>query len=257
MISVNGVEISDNEIGHELQYHPAADEHEALNAAINALIVRQVLLQEAARLGLDKAAAVASETEDEATIRALIEQEITLPTASDDDCRQYFSTNRQKFQTTPLLEVSHILLSAHPDDDKERMDVKILAEGLIEKLQQKPDLFGRYVKDYSECPSKETKGSLGQLSKGQTVPEFERIVFALPEGISAYPVESRYGFHIVRVDRRVEGRPLEYDHVEERIRTYLNEKVERKAISQYIHILIGQADIQGVDMDIPESFLLQ
>jgi len=52
-------------------------------------------------------------------------------------------------------------------------------------------------------------------------------------------VETRFGFHLVRVDQRVEGEPLEYAHVALRIRQYLHEQVTRTALSQYVQILGG------------------
>lgn len=69
--------------------------------------------------------------------------------------------------------------------------------------------------------------------------EFERQVWRLPVGLALQPVETRFGFHLVRVDQRVEGEPLEYAHVATRIRQHLHEQVTRKALSQYVQILGG------------------
>lgn len=264
-VSVNGIVIDGNQIGHEMQYHPAASAEEAYRAAVQSLVIREVLLQEAKRLNLDDAELVAEknceanvqETSEENAIRLLTEQEVKVPRAGEAACRQYYDSNLERFRTPPLLEASHILLSAHPNDVRERSGVKQLAEQLIVQLQKDPGSFKRLAREYSACPSKEVGGSLGQLSKGQTVPEFEKVVFGLTEGLSAYPVESRYGFHVVRVDRKVLGKIPDFDMVKGRIQAYLNERVERKALSQYVQILLGQADIKGIDLSIDGSFLLQ
>jgi peptidyl-prolyl cis-trans isomerase C len=96
----------------------------------------------------------------------------------------------------------------------------------------------------------ETGGSLGQIGKGQTVPEFERQLFNLPEGLASAPIESRYGMHIVLIAHREEGQQLPFDMAHARIRDYLNEKVRRKAIAQYIEALINDARIEGFSFEV-------
>ena len=100
-------------------------------------------------------------------------------------------------------------------------------------------------------------GQLGQLSKGQTVPEFERQLSNCKRGLAQSPIESRYGVHVVVLDQHVEGKQLPFDMVKTRIADYLNEKVRRKAIAQYIHTLISQATIDGFDFKVSESPLMQ
>ncbi len=89
------------------------------------------------------------------------------------------------------------------------------------------------------------------------MPEFERQVFSLAEGLAPNPIETRYGYHIVRIDRRVDGRPLAYDQVKDKIADYLNECVRRTALNQYVQQLIGKAEIVGIDLQGADSPLLQ
>ena len=63
---------------------------------------------------------------------------------------------------------------------------------------------------------------------------------------SHQPVESRFGFHVIRLHRKIEGRPLDYDQVHDRIADYLREQGERQAISQYLSLLTSRADISGI-----------
>ena len=62
---------------------------------------------------------------------------------------------------------------------------------------------------------------------------------------------------VVAVDRKIEGKQLPYDAVKDKIAAYLNEKVERKAVAQYIHTLIQAAEIKGFDFAVSDSPLLQ
>lgn len=256
-IYVNEVEISESEVGAEMQYHPAASKEQAFQLAARALVVRSLLLQRAAAIGFQAESVEATETTDEAVINLLLEQEVTTPEANEQACRHYFDSNRNKFKTSDLVEASHILIPAAPDDVKGRRKAREQADALLLQLQR-GSAFEDLAVAYSVCPSKQEGGHLGQLSRGQTVDEFERQVFALVEiGIAKNPIESRYGFHIVRIDQRAEGKFLEYTDVKKRIVNYLQEKVCHKALGQYIEFLGSEANIKGFNLNASDSPLLQ
>ena len=105
------------------------------------------------------------------------------------------------------------------------------------------------AKAWSKCPSAEQGGNLGQITKGQTTPEFERALLALAPGeICAEPVATRYGFHIIRLERKIDGRVLPYEAVAERIGGYLRESVLRRANAQYVARLASAARIEGIEL---------
>ncbi len=258
-VTVNGMEIPEEAIAAEMQYHPAESMDAAYIQAARALVVRELLLQQANRLGLDQPAleAESNETADDAGIRLLIEQEVTTPQADEPACRTYYENNRHKFKTQVLLEASHILLPAPPADVSVRREARRQADAILAELERSPDSFERLARTHSACPSGKEGGSLGQLTHGQTCEEFERQVFCLPQGLCPKPLETRCGYHIVHIDRRVEGRSLDYQMVSDKIARYLDEHVQRKALSQYIHYLAGEADIEGIDLTGSDSPLMQ
>ncbi len=232
--------LSDAEIAQELQYHPAEQLAEAWQAAATSLVIKTLLAQRAAELG------ITAETEEERTA-LLLERELQVPAPDAAQCLHYFESNRARFYTPVLLAVSHILLPAAPDDMAQRDEQRLLANELLAQMRAAPDGFTEAALRYSACSSAAQGGSLGQLSKGQTVEEFERQVWLLPVGLCPQPVESRFGFHLVRVDQRVEGEPLPYAQVETRIRQYLNEQVTRRALSQYLQVLGAEIGVSGVE----------
>lgn len=254
-IVVNGETIAESEIAQEVQHHPSDSVEQAICEASNALIIQSLLKQRARQEGLLQEQVDTAEEEN--AISQLLEREAYAPAATEEECQRYFEANRSHFCSSPLVEVSHILLPAAPDDVTARIELKEQAEAMALQLCANPGLFAEYAAGHSACPSKETGGSLGQLSKGQTVAEFEKAVFNLEEGVAEHPIETRYGYHVVLVHRKVEGQPLEYSMVSDRVRQYLNEKAQRKAISQYLHVLLGEAEIDGFTPQIPGSPLLQ
>lgn len=255
LVKVNGQIISDASIAQEMQYHPADSKEQAYHQASRALVIQEILCQRADELFAEHPEKLALDKENK--IESLLDQEVEIPTPSTEELQRYYEANTLKFKTDDLLEVSHILLDVPPDEIAMRHEVKKEAYVLIEKLNKHPKQFSKMAKSYSSCPSKETGGSLGQIGKGQTVLEFEKALQTLPEGLSPHPIESRYGFHIVRIDRKVEGKQLPFEMVKDRIHQYLYTQVQRRAISQYISLLLAEADIEGIDLDTPSSPLVQ
>jgi peptidyl-prolyl cis-trans isomerase C len=261
-VSVNGIDIPRAAIARETQNHPASKPIEAWQAAARALVVRELLLQEARQLALAPTPLADDEgrreTDDEALVRTLVEREVRTPQADEAICRRYYDSNRQRFSSNALYEVRHILLAAAPGDEAERAGARAHAQTLLALLQADPSQFAATAKAVSACPSREVGGNLGQIGPGQTVPEFEQALPRLPVGgISPSPVESRYGFHIIAVDRRIAGREMPFEMVRQRIAGWLDEKVRRTAIQQYISILAGRAQITGIEIASSPSPMVQ
>ena len=256
IISVNGVSITPQAMAQELQYHPADSREEAVYQAARALVIRELLQQRIAELGLALQVG-AGENEEEAATRLLLEREVQVPQCDEATCLRYYESNRARFHSAPLLAVRHILLECAPDDAEARSLAHVQAELLLERLDQFPGSFAELALKYSACPSKEQGGSLGQISKGQTVPELERQLFTLPAGLASKPLESRYGWHVISIDQRIDGQPLPYEAVATAIRTQLQQGVWQKALVQYLQTLIGAADIRGIHLQGADSPLVQ
>jgi peptidyl-prolyl cis-trans isomerase C len=250
-VVVNGATIARDAIVREMQYHPGTKPLEAWQSAAQALIVRELLTQRARHLGLTAEPQTdpsgRRETEEEALTRALIAQEVSVPEPTDAECRRYYENNRARFRSPEIIEASHILFAAPASDAKASALARADAQAVLEAIHERPETFASFAQAYSRCPSRENGGSLGQLTAGQTTPEFERALEALSPGeLSAEPVATSYGFHIIRLDRRRAAEPLPYDAVAKRIADYLRESVRRRASAQYIARLVSAAQIAGV-----------
>lgn len=248
VITVNNKVIEEKALANELQYHPSSNLDQAVQQAGQALVIRQLLLDEAGHQGLD----TSSNNEEEA-FQKLMAEAVSYDDPTEEDCVRFFDSNREKFTTVPLMEVDHILLAAAKDDFEGRDEAKAKAKEIIEQLKADTSLFAELAKEFSACPSKVTDGSLGQISKGQTVPEFERQLMTLPEGLAANPLESRYGLHVVNITRKIEGKPLEYSMVADKVRGYLVNRASHLAIQAYIQGLVDQAEIDGVEIRFAEE----
>lgn len=250
-VRVGDIEISEDSIAAEMQYHAAEKLDEAWHEAARSLVIRELLLRKA------DAFAISAEQDEEVRLAAVIDQAIDVPEPDEASCRRFFDANPDQFRSPTLLAVSHILLAAAPDDVIARTEQEDTGKLLIAKLADGQGDFARLAQAYSACESRKQGGQLGQIAKGQTVEEFERVVWRLPEGLHSQLVESRYGYHIVRVDRRMDGQPLGFDQAKPTIRQYLQEKVTRRWLRQYLQVLAVEYGVEGVDLELPDSPLLQ
>jgi len=261
-VSVNGVDISSAAIARETQHHMTSDPDAAWELATRALAIRELLLQEAERLAIEAEpiddGEGRTETAEEARLRALVDREVVVPRADEAACRRYYESNRRRFRSPDLFEVAHILVAAAPGDAEARAKARLIAETLIAELRQRPQGFAAAAAEQSDCPSARHGGNLGQVGPGQTVAEFEQALRGMTPGrLHGELVETRYGFHIVRLDRRIDGQELPFDLVRERIADYLDEAVQRRALQQYVSILAGRAQVSGVDLGAANGPLVQ
>lgn len=242
-VTINGVELTDADMEQELPLH--ADASNPMRAATTALVLRRVLRDEATRQGLDLA------SEDDA-IGVLLERHAPAPEADEAACRRYYQANPQRFIVGELIEADHILFQVTPGVNLDML--RAHAGAVLADLLADPSGFAEVARRQSNCPSATVGGNLGQLGRGDTVPEFEKAVFALPAGgLLPQVLETRHGLHIVRVTRRIEGRLLPFEQVRESIASALAAASRDTAWRQYARLLVARADVRGIDLGAAED----
>jgi peptidyl-prolyl cis-trans isomerase C len=246
-IAVNGVDIDDRAIEAEISHHQQADN--PLRAAVHEVVLRQVLLQEADRLQ------IAGGGDDE-RIEALFAREVTVPQADEAACLRYYQGHAARFRSGDLVEARHILFQV-----TQAAPLELLREtaGLIlAELQARPERFDELARQYSNCPSGALGGSLGQLARGQCVPEFDELLFRLAPGeLAGRLLETRFGLHIVQARRRIDGAVIPFATVRAQVADQLQRQSWQRALHQYLHILVGRAGIEGVELEGAQSPLVQ
>ena len=237
-IIVNGVELCDAEVEQELPLHQDSDN--PLRQAVLACILRRVMLYEAGRLGLDT-------TDEEQAIAGLLKREAGSPAPDEAACRRLYAANPLRFTVGACVEADHILFQVTPRVPLEAL--RLQAEAVLAEALARPRAFAELARRYSNCPSAAVGGSLGQLGRGDTVPEFERALFAMEEG-KVHPalVHSRHGLHIVRVQRSVPGQRLPYGAVAADIALVLGAMGRDTAWRHYAKVLVSRASIEGIDL---------
>ncbi len=83
------------------------------------------------------------------------------------------------------------------------VDSEQVAEDLKQDIEGGAD-FGTVAREHSLCPSSAQGGDLGELGKGQMVPEFDAVVFSAEVGKAHGPVKTQFGFHLIEITSRTD-----------------------------------------------------
>ncbi len=254
-VIVDGQTIAAADIAAEAQNHAAPKGKPGLawRAAARALVVRRLLLNAADAAGLEPKPAMLTkdlqETGDEAKIRVYLEENLNPEQISEGECRMVYDADPKRFCAPDLYQASHILLAANPSDAAARKAANLAANEVLQTLTEKPAEFARLAKTHSDCSSGQNGGQLGQLGRGDTVAEFEAALQRLATGeICAELVETRFGYHIVRMDVKAKGRQLPYEAVSASIRETLEKSAWAVGAKRLVDELLKDAVIEGVDM---------
>ena len=255
-VFVDGEAITGVEIAAEAQNHhaPKGKPGLAWRKAARALAIRKLLLQEAARQGVSAVPREVSpgkfETADEAAIRVLLEDAIVPIKPTDEAIGVTYEKRKEGMRAPSLYEPAHILFLAPPDDADARELALKKAQAALMVLSEKPDQFDRLARQESDCPSRDAGGRLGQISSGDTVPEFEAALDALtPGSIADAPIASRYSYHVIRLDAVAKGAVLPLEAVRSRISEALEKAAWADVARKYVDRLGRAAEITGIDLE--------
>lgn len=255
-VTVNGRVIPAAAIAAEAQSHPAPPGKPGLawRAAARALALRELMLDEARARALVPAPREVEpgkvETGEEALIRQLLELVLEPAPVEEAALRAVYDADPDRFRAPPLWEAAHILIATAAHGS--RTAARAAAEALLAELRVAPARFAELAATHSACESRSAGGRLGQIGPGDTLPEFEAALRALPEGaIAPEPVETRHGFHILRLDARAEGAVLPYATAAPRLRAAAEKVAWVRAARAFAETLLARARIEGVTLDQP------
>lgn len=130
--------------------------------------------------------------------------------------QKYYDENDSEFTSEEKVKAKHILVKA-PPDDKEAQAKALKKIKAIAKRAETED-FGKLAAETSEDPgSKKKNGDLGYFSRGKMVPEFEKVAFSSPIDEISSPVQTNYGYHLIKVEGKTGGKKKEFKSVKKEI----------------------------------------
>ncbi len=156
-----------------------------------------------------------------------VEKHLSGIVVTDAEVEAFYNEHPEAFVQGDTVNASHILV------DSEALALEIYA-----KIASGEMTFEDAAKEYSSCPSKENGGSLGDFGQGQMVPEFDKAVFAMQVGeITATPVQTQFGYHLIRLNAKNEGQKVELDEIRDTLKGKLLEEKQQQAYESRVNQL--------------------
>lgn len=206
-----------------------SDNLDGVKEALDHLVDFKLLLEAARGEGLDTTAEFRRDLnvmKENFIVRKLYEEVVVKNAeATEEELRDYF--DKQKLGEEQV-EARHILLGYREGEGEEkREEARAKAEKVLAEARAGAD-FAELAKKYSEGPDASHGGYLGYFPRGKMVKPFEEAVFALEPGEVSDIVQTRFGFHIVKVENK---RSRTFEEMREEIRTYV-EQPKRQRLSR-------------------------
>ncbi len=219
LVDVNGIVITTADFKKELEnlppyLKPMAESPDGKKQLIDTMVVRELVLKEAQKEGLDKSQAVTDKLEElkkqvilQAYVKKKVEEQANL---TDADLQKFYDQNKDKFTTGEQVRASHILVKTEPE-----------AKEILQKLKGGANFEELARKNSIDAAAGAKGGDLGWFAKGTMIPEFEKVAFGLKEGELSGVVKTQFGYHIIKATGKRPAGVRSFAEVKDQIREQL------------------------------------
>ncbi|PJI08077.1 MULTISPECIES: peptidylprolyl isomerase [Clostridium] len=227
---VNGEEITENDLNATINSFPEERRQYFLNEN-----GRKQLLDEIISFELVYNDAKDSDIKDQKDVKAqlknaekqilthaILDRVFKDVVVADSEVVKYYEVNKDKFKDPEKVSAKHILVSTAEEALK------------IKKEIEEGKEFEEAARQYSSCPSKERGGDLGEFARGQMVPEFEDAAFSQEIGEVGDPVKTQFGYHLIKVERKIEPTEKEFPAIKDTIKNMLIQERQRMKYTWYV-----------------------
>ena len=184
---------------------------------------------------------------DSQMIQDLVEKHIvSTVSVSEEEVLAFYNENQSSFVRPEMVHARHILFSA---DDKTTPEQREAAKANAEKARLRAltgEDFATLAKELSEGPSASTGGDLGFFAAEQMVTPFSKAAFALEPGGISEIVETRFGYHVIKVEERQAAGTSPLKEAGPQIRAFLEQRAVAQAVSELSEKLMAEAKVEPV-----------
>lgn len=244
MMKVNRQDITKNEVDSMWQGLFPPGEAPDINAMepkmreriLRGIMTERLLLGEALKKGVDKAPALQKELEEirrKLIVRRFIEAKAAE--TSEDELKDAYAHMVRDMRGMREVRARHILVASEAE-----------ARDIHKKLEADASQFAALAREYSKDPgSAKQGGDLGYFTKERMVKPFAEAAFRLKKGEISAPVQSDFGWHIIRVEDNRNVTIPTYNAARESLRQSLQEK----KLAAYVAALVKQAEVTVYDAE--------
>jgi len=150
---------------------------------------------------------------------------------TEEDVEDYYDLNTEKYEEPEKIKARHVLIKTGPaDSEEEKAKKRAKIESILAQAREGVDFSLLATQNSEDTGTAKKGGDLGFFERGKMVPQFDEAAFALKPGEISDVVESRYGYHIIKVDDYAESHTKSLEEVKEEItKTLSAERATRLA----------------------------
>lgn len=175
-------------------------------------------------------------------VEAEVEKQMAEPT--DEDVAKFYEDHKDRMDMPETVAASHILIAVEPDaTEEQKKAAQAKAEELRAKLLEGAD-FAALATEHSDCPSKARGGELPPFRRGDMVKPFEDAAFAQKVDEIGPVVETRFGYHVIKVTKHDEAHAMTLDEVRPDLVRGMKAQKRQMAVREYIEGIKAKADIK-------------
>ena len=215
LAEVNGATITDADFYKEQEslppyLKPMTETPEGKKEMLDTMVVRELIMQQAKKDGIDNSPAVAAKLEElkkrvvvEAFLKKKVEESANV---TDAEMQEFYKKNQDKFKTGDQIRASHILVKS--EAEAKDIEKQLKGSANFEELAKKHSIDGAATKG----------GDLGWFGKGSMLPDFEKVAFSLKEGQTSGIVKTKFGYHLIKLTGNRKAGSRSFEEVKDQIK---------------------------------------
>jgi len=227
-------------------------EEKIMEIAERQKVSRDELLAGAARQGVSEADAQ-EQIRQRLGLEKLIEAELgDEANVTDEDAKKQYDENTQRFNTPEQVRASHILIKTEGKDEAGKAVAKAKIDDILKRVKEGGD-FAELAKEHSECPSSSRGGDLNFFTKEKMVPPFSEAAFSMGIGDISDVVETKFGYHIIKVTDKQEAKRTSFEEAKAGIKQNLANRKKGEFFRKFQQVLMDEATIEYAEGKEPRS----
>ena len=176
--------------------------------------------------------------------KLIVTRFVDKTTVPEKEIKAYYDSNSNLFKQPEQVRASHILIKVEPQAKESEKEDALKKIKDVQEKQKKGEDFAKLAKEYSQGPSNAKGGDLGYFKRGQMVPAFEEVAFKLKPGEVSDIVNTRFGYHLIKVVDKKPESTIPYEGIKERIGQYLKQEKVQKEVRQLVEKLRKEGNVE-------------
>jgi parvulin-like peptidyl-prolyl isomerase len=169
----------------------------------------------------------------------------------DKELRERYDREKERYRLPERAHLREIIV-LRPDNPTQAAAARQHADEIAQQARGGAD-FALLAKTASEAATKDKGGDLGEVAKGELLPELDKAVFSAPAGQVIGPIEAKSAWHIIKVEQRLPSEVPAFETLKEKLRKDVSEEAWQRDYKAYIDRLRKDAFIQINEANVPTT----